>query len=380
MERIFLKISLIFSILFSLIIRLEAQEFIHPGGLVTQNDIERIKLLLNQNDATITAAYNKLKSNSHASNNYSANPTEYIVRGGGTGENYANAMNQVAAAFQNALMWKITDNNLYADCAINILNSWARVCKGVKGDTNASLASGIYGYQFAQAGELLRDYEGWKDQDFKNYQKWMRNAIYPSAIDFLIRRHGTIAGHYWSNWGLCNALSVMSIGILCDDVAIYNEGLSYYKDDKIGTFTDNERDPIESLGYNEFLGNLVVWLHPDNRGPFGYLGQMQESGRDQGHTLMAVGLAVDICRIALNQGDDLFTFMDNRLAAGIEYVALVNSLDSDSQVNDSVPFINYKKLSAEAGIKTENGLSGRGADRPFWDKIISYYEIGRAHV
>lgn len=351
------------------------QDFVHPGGVVTEADIDRIQFLLNiEGDPTIKSAYNKLRTNGHASYNYGAYATSSIIRGGGSGENYGTAMNQVAAAFQNALMWRISGDTRHADCAVRILNEWAKVCRSIGGDTNASLASGIYGYEFAQAGELLRGYEGWAEADFKAYQDWMRNLWYPRAMYFLNGRHGTVAGHYWSNWGLCNVLAVMSIGILCDDVAIYNQGLSYYKDDKIGTFTDEPRDPVQSLGYNEFLGNLVVWLHSDSRGPLGYLGQMQESGRDQGHSLMAAGLAADICQTAWNQGDDLYAYMNNRIAAGFEYVALVNSLTSSDLVNDSVPFHNYQKLGAEAGIKTQNGLNGWGANRPYWDRIVAHYE------
>jgi hypothetical protein len=114
----------------------------------------------------------------------------------------------------------------------------------------------------------------------------------------------------------------MSIGILCDDVHMYNQGLSFYKYDHVGTYKDRSAETvILNDGCNEFIGNLVPVVHADSRGPLGYLGQMQESGRDGGHAAMALGLAVDICHVAWNQGDDLFSYMDNRMAAGIEYVA-----------------------------------------------------------
>lgn len=73
------------------------------------------------------------------------------------------------------------------------------------------------------------------------------------------------------------------------------------------------------------MGNLVVTVTntPANlkASSYGTIGQMQESGRDIGHATMAAGLAIDIAHMAWNQGDDLFSFMDNRLAAGIEFVA-----------------------------------------------------------
>ncbi len=383
MKKILKTILVIGALLVAHLHDIYAQNFVHPGGLVTLEDIDRISYLLNtEKDPTIQAAFNKLKANSHAQYTYNPNAQERIVRGTTSyPENYSIAMNDVAAAFQNALMWRITGDTKHADCAMRILNAWARTCKEVTGDTNASLASGIYGYEFAQAGELLRGYAGWSVADFKNYQNWMRNVFYIRAMYFLELRHGRTLSHgdpgaYFSNWGLCNLLCVMSIGILCDDVAIYNQGLSYYKEDKCNNFTDTPRNPIKDIGYNEFLGNLVVWLHPDARGPFGYLGQMQESGRDQGHATMAAGLAADICQTAWNQGDDLYAYMNNRIAAGFEYIALVNSLASSGQVVDSVPFIPYERsgLPTENYTSTQNGLGGWGAARPYWHRVVAHYE------
>jgi hypothetical protein len=116
---------------------------------------------------------------------------------------------------------------------------------------------------------------------------------------------------------LCNVLSLLSIGILCDDVLIYNQGVSYFKCDMAGTFRNDTVAPKKNDGCNEFIGNLVVCVFPDERGPYGGIGQMQESGRDQGHAAMACGLSVDAAQIMWSQGDDAFACMDNRLAAGI---------------------------------------------------------------
>lgn len=321
---------------------LNAGNFTHPGMLHTQEDFERIKTQLVNNEPAVVQGYNNLKNSKYSQSNFTTYPVERIVRGGGSGENYMNAARGAAAAYQNALRWKISGDEAHAKKAVEILNAWASVCKAVGGDTNQSLASGLYGYEFANAAELMRDYEGWKREDFGKFQEWMLSIWYPRCIDFLKRRHSTWEqgrpGHYWSNWGLCNVLGLMSIGILCDDIFIYNQGVSYYKYDIVGTFTDERTPPIINDGLNEFVGNLVPVIEEDDRGPYGYLGQMQESGRDQGHTLMAVGLAVDICQMAWNQGDDLFSHMDNRLAAGIEYVAAYNSFSLEA---DALPWSEY---------------------------------------
>lgn len=350
--------------------------FKHPGALHIQEDFDRVKALLTANNPTIIAAYNKLKANAYSQSNVVTYPTETIVRGG-SGENYMNAARGASMAYQNALRWKISGDKANAERAIYILNSWASVCKAITGDTNQSLASGLYGYQFANAAELMRDYDGWKPEDFRKFQRWMLTVWYPRCIDFLRRRHGTweagTPGHYWSNWGLCNTLAVMSIGILCDDVFIYNQGISFYKFDQIGTFTETRIPPVINDGLNEFIGNLVPDPYADVRGPYGYLGQMQESGRDQGHTLMALGLAVDISQTGWNQGDDLFSLLNNRLAAGIEYVAAYNS------GVDDVPWTEYwyhdvRTLIYNSWKMYANNEGGRGAFRPYWDRIIGHYE------
>ena len=359
--------------------------FRHPGGLHTEEDFERIREQLKEKNPKVTAAYNTLVNAAYSQSTCGTSPVEYIIRGGGSGENYINAARGATIAYQNALRWQIDGSKEHAHHAVDVLMQWARTTKGIGGDSNFALAAGIYGYQFAQAAELVRDYEGWSAEDFAFYKRWMLNVWYPYCIDFLRRRNGTwqnagkwwqAPGHYWSNWGLCNVLAVMSIGILCDDVYIYNQGLSYYKYDQVGTFTDpRTADPILNDGLTEFLGNLVVTTQESEleTGAYGKLGQMQESGRDVGHASFAAGLAVDVAQIGWNQGDDLFSYMDNRLAAGIEYVA------AQMQGVQGLPWTNYHYGSSgyhwsdyRAWLQT--GPAWGEQIRPYWGTVIGHYE------
>lgn len=362
--------------------------FVHPGGIVSQEDIDRAKKLLADGDTRIKKAWEILCANQYSHADIQTWPTEVVVRGGGSGQNYMNCARGAAMAYQNALRWKIGGTKENADAAVRIMMAWANTCKSVGGDTNLSLAAGIYGHEFANAAELMRDYEGWSNDDFEKFKQWMITVFYNPSIDFLRRRHdtwlnaryastGQRPGHYWSNWGLCNALCVMSIGILCDDVHMYNQGVSFYKYDHVGTFKDRSKQSvILNDGCNEFIGNLVPVLLPDERGPFGYLGQMQESGRDQGHALMALGLALDICEVGFNQGDDLFAYMNDRIAAGTEHVAALNF---GGVAASSLPWVTYNYADcrgtmgagwAQTGINT----GGMGEYRPYWDRAIGYYE------
>lgn len=362
--------------------------FVHPGGIVSQGDIDRTKQLLADGDERMTKAWNMLCNNNYSHSDVATYPTATVVRGGKSGQNYMNAARGAAMAYQNALRWKIAGTKENADAAVRILMAWCNGCNGVGGDTNMSLAAGIYGHEFANAAELMRDYEGWKKEDFEKFKLWMVRVWYNKSIDFLRRRHdtwqnqrysdlGERPGHYWSNWGLCNALCVMSIGILCDDVHMYNQGASFYKYDHVGTFKDRSSDEfVMNDGCNEFIGNLVPVVLPDERGPLGYLGQMQESGRDQGHTLMALGLAVDICQVGFNQGDDLYAYMNDRIAAGSEFVAAMNF---GGQAANTLPWkpYDYADCRGTLGSAWRQGgpnTGGSGEKRPYWDRLIGYYE------
>ena len=358
--------------------------FIHPGGLHTQADFDRIKAQIAAGNATVISAYNILKNAEYAQPSIQTYPVETIIRGGTTGQNYINAARGATMAYQNALRWKIEGNTSCAAAGVRILKAWANTCKLVSGDSNWALAAGLYGYEFAQAAELLRDYDGWGKDGFENFKKWMLTVWYPGCIHFLRARNGTWEnvgnqggirpGHYWSNWPLCNALAVISIGILCDDVFIYNQGMSFLKYDQVGTFRDpRTADPILNDGCTEFWGNLIVTTSESEleTGAYGKLGQMQESGRDGGHAAMALGLAVDIAHVAWNQGDDLFSYMDNRLAAGIEFTAAC------TQNETGLPWTNYKYVDCRTAW--HNGWLMTAPAEPtdvrnYWGTVIGHYE------
>ncbi len=359
--------------------------FRHPGALHTDADFERVREQLKAGNEKVRAAYDVLARAEFSQSTAPTNPVPTIVRGGGTGENYIHAAQGASIAYQNALRWKIDGSEEHARHAVDVLMKWARVTKAIGGDSNYALAAGLYGYAFANAAELVRDYDGWADEDFATFKRWMLDVWYPSCIGFLRSRNGTwenagkwwqCPGHYWSNWGLCNVLAVMSIGILCDDVFIYNQGLSFFKYDQVGTFEDpRTSDPILNDGLTEFLGNLVVTTQESEleTGAYGKIGQMQESGRDGGHAAMAGGLAVDVAHIAWNQGDDLFSYMDNRLAAGIEYLA------AQTQDVPGLPWTNYHYASSgyywsdsRAWMQTS---PAQGVHiRPYWGTVIGHYE------
>lgn len=327
---------------------------IHCGALHTPEDFEYVKARLDREPWK--SGYKALVDNYHSHLDYVARPQEVIRRGEGA-ENYMIAANDVAAAYQMGLRFHLGEGNAYGDKAIEILDSWAVTCKEVTGNSNLALAAGLYGYEFAVAGELLRDY--WKEKDangFARYQQWMLDVFYVVNHDFFVNHFGTVPGHYWANWGLCNIASMIGIGILTDRRDIYNEAIEHFQ---IG----------------DTNGRLSHAINHVFSGDYANLAQWQESGRDMGHTMLCQGLMGTICQLTWNQGDDFFGYDDNRYLKGCEYNGRYLAAGMD------VPFEAYVRYWNNAWgpttdkilfIADRNGSNGSGS---FW--ALAYYHYSK---
>jgi hypothetical protein len=326
--------------------------FKHPGTLHTDDDFARIKAALSGNLEPWVTGYNKLESNSHAKITYVPNPVETLIRGGNSREepepdNYSRAFNDVAAAYQLALHWKISGDTTYAEKSIAILNAWAATCKKLSGDPNVYLAAGFYGYQFAVAGELMSGYKHWDAEELAAYKQWMMAVFYPKNHSFLTDHNGACIDHYWANWDLGNIASVMAIGILTDNRTLYNEAVNYF----------------QRGGGNGNIRKAIYYVH-QNEG----LAQLQESGRDQGHATLVMAMLGVICEMAWNQGDDFYGYNDNAVLKASEYTAKYNV------AMQSVPFKEYDYQDCDTTIaQTEISDVQRGTVRPIWTMIYNHY-------
>lgn len=322
------------------------------GGLHVTADFDRIKAAIDAKDATILAGWQKLLANSHAQSTYNPNPVEKLIRGGKSREepepdNYSRAFNDVAAAYQTAIRWKITGDTVYAEKSIQILNAWATTCKRLSGDPNVYLGAGFYGYQFALAGELMRDYKHWDPKDLEAFKQWMLTVFYPLNHSFLQDHNGACIDHYWANWDLGNIASVMAIGILTDKRELYNEAVNYF----------------QRGGGNGNIRKAIYHVHKDAG-----LAQLQESGRDQGHATLVTALLATICEMAYHQGDDFYGFNDNMFLKASEYTAKYNVADEE------VPFEPYPYKDCDTTIvHTIISTEDRGFVRPMYAMIYNHY-------
>lgn len=334
----------------------DSLQLTHPCMLHTQSDFDFVKQKVNAGASPWKEGWNVLIASAYASASYTASPVAKLVRGGGSTEepdadNYSSAYRDAAAAYQLALRWKITGNDAYAAAAVAILNAWAGVCKSISGDSNKFLASGLYGYQFANAAEILRTYSGWTATDFTAFKQWLLTVFYPLALDFLERHNGTCSSHYWTNWDIANMNTLLAIGILTDDAAKINYAIAYFKG---GIGTGN-------------INNAVIKVFSVDGDQ---LGQCQESGRDQGHATLDISLYGSFCQMAYNIGTDLFAYDNNKVLALCEYTAKYNVSDTTT-----VPFTAYKNCDAASLTPEHTVVSSdqRGTIRPSWELIYNHY-------
>lgn len=280
----------------------DALGFTHPGLLHTSDDFDRISEKVNAADEPWLTGWYKLTNNSHATSTYVASPQAMIYRGVSTDytENYPDLYNDAAAAYALAVRWKVSNETAYADTAVDILNQWAQTLTTINGTGDKYLASGIYGYQLANAAEIVRDYSGWDIGSFYNLVNMLRTVFYPMNHDFLVNHADTAADYCWANWDLANIATMQAIGILSENYTMYNEAVDYFK------YTGEGNGRL----------NKTLWALITEDGSDKTLAQGQEAGRDQGHATLDFSLLGVIAQQSYNQGDDLFAYLDNRILAG----------------------------------------------------------------
>ena len=368
--------------------------FSHPCAMYTATDFTRVKQEISEGTLTdVKKAFDNLKVSPYSSLSYTPDPQEIIVRGDATGtgvssENYAYAMRDAAAAYQTAMLWKLTDDEAYAKKSVEILNAWAGKCKKItSNDANQVLAAGAQGYTFACAAEIMTTYSGWTKADQDVYKKWMLEVFASKNKDFLDNHTGSnvCALHYWSNWDLVNMCSYMAIGILTENSEMVNYVVNYFYKGK----------------GNGCIKNLIQGTFTDPLGTGEQIAQDQESGRDQGHAQMSAMVAANLAQMAYSLYEnnqlnadasklDFFAADDNALMKLGEYVALSNLRNGSDDANkegqwivnaSNMPFNKYVYCTGCTCKNQNHGAthtqladdSGRGGVRPGWEIYYNHY-------
>ena len=281
------------------------ETFKHPGAMHTEDDMRRWRNLVGQQQEPWYTAFNHLKASKLAQVTWKATPQVLLVRGANnkTTQNYGYAYRDAHSAYQQAILWHVTGNDSYAAAATKTLNGWANSLVGIDGNEDMFLAAGLYGYQFANAGELLRGYSGWAADSVEAFGTMLNNVFAKYNRLFLETQNGK-PDFYYANWDFCNIASLMAIGIFNDNATMYNSAVAYFRDGSPSGAVANGALPFFSIANftEEGTGKTLM--------------QGQEAGRDQGHALLDFALLGVIGWQGYNQGVDTFAFFGNQILNG----------------------------------------------------------------
>ena len=282
--------------------RQDDKTFVHPGALHTNEDFDRIKKHLDAAEEPWNAAWQHLQGVEYAQTDWQPKPHELLVRGKNDehAENYADAFHDAHSAYQLAVRWHLSGDDAFAEHAASILDAWSSTLVDITGNEDMHLAAGIYGYQFANAAELLRDYEGWSAEGQEAMATMLTDIFAPYNRVFL-DEHNDKPDFYYANWDLCNIASLMAIGIYTDNSTMFDFAIEY--------FLYGPEDGAVANGALPFFG--IANFTEEDTGKT--LTQMQESGRDQAHAMFCFGLLGTIAQQAYNQGVDLYEAWGNEI-------------------------------------------------------------------
>ncbi|MFA6544564.1 MAG: alginate lyase family protein [Limisphaerales bacterium] len=310
--------------------------FAHPGLLHTQGDLDRMRQRVAAGEEPWKSGFEKLRSDPPSRRDWKLlGPVEVVIREPGGAKGNPQMVLDGNAAYQNALMWCVTGDEAHARKAVEILNAWSMKLRRMEG-RDVILSASLNGFKFVSAAELMRHtFPAWQREDVARFERLLKEIVLPPIRDFAPFANG--------NWDAACVVAMMSAGVFCDDRALFDRAVTYFR----------------SGGGNGRLTNYV----------FNEAGQCQESGRDQQHTQLGLGLLAEACEIAWNQGVDLYAEADNRLLAGFEYTARYN-LGRDVAF---VPHVDTTGKYRHAKISTE----GRGTLRPVYEMVWNHYQVRR---
>ncbi|MFI7705698.1 putative Ig domain-containing protein [Nonomuraea sp. NPDC049480] len=312
----------------------EAFAFVHPGLLHSRADLDRMKSAVAAGRDPIAAGFAAMAAHARSQYTYAVQNTGQITTWGRGPTNFANqAVADAAAAYQNALMWAITGDVRHADKARDILDAWAASLTGITG-ADGQLGAGLQAFKLVNAAEILRHtgYDGWPEASVRRCARSFTDVWYPAVSGYCLYANG--------NWDLAALRTILAIAVFCDDRVMFEDAMRF---------------ATAGTGNGSVLNRIVTAA-----------GQGQESGRDQAHEQLAVGLLADAAQVAWQQGVDLFGFADDRILANFEYFARYNLGDG------SVPFTPDLDRTGKY-IKTAVSDRQRGVFRPLWEMAYAHY-------
>ncbi len=322
---------------------ISAQDFIHPGVLHTRDGMERMRQLVENKEQPAYGSYLLLKDHKCSQADYvMEGPFRVISRDGEYRHTKSKMEADFSAAYQNALMWILTHNEAHARKSLAILTGYADSLQLIPDTNDAPLLVGLEGFKIIYALEVLKHtYPKITSAHLDHITRMFTGIFLPVMERFYSRKPYTNG-----NWGPIVTKAYMAAAIFTDNREMYNKAKDFY-------------------------------LHAHDNGTIehyisGETGQIQESGRDQGHCMLGIGAMATVCELAWQQGDDLYSALDNRLLKGYEYVAKYN-------LGYNVPFTQWTDITGKYCQWAKISDMGRGRFMPVFEIAYNHY-VGRKEL
>jgi hypothetical protein len=281
----------------------EAHAYTHPCIPTTLEELDTIKTNLDKDPWK--TGYEGLAAASTSQLTYVPNGPHAQV-GRTPDVNLTYWKNDMVAVYNLSLMWYFTGNNAYAQKARDLLIAWATTHTAFTGQ-EIPLSIGDYAIAYAGGASILRGtWPGWTAADTTTVKNYFLNVYWPPSL----------AGFETTgpaNKGMIYLQAGMAIAAFLDDTEKFNHCIEVYR-----------ANPASGL-----RNTLAI-------------GEMGETGRDQGHAYVTLLGMTMISEIAWKQGIDLYSEMDNRLLAVGEYYAR-NSLGLNN------PFVTFGTIDSLYG-------------------------------
>jgi len=252
---------------------LERVPMIHPGILMTGEQLDLMRDRINRGIEPQKSAFDELKNDRRAAKDYTPN-TEHFNWGAGERD--------AQACWVQALMWSITKEEVYAENVMDIMDAYSTLVE-VTGKTK-DLRIGLMGTMFMRGAEIVKHtYPKWRPETETTFMDMYDKVFMPTLMTRV---------EHENNWMSSITESLMATAIFKDDPELFD--LAVYR--------------------------LKIYL-PTNI-PLEN-GQPAELYRDLAHSQEGLGALVQTAEMAWNQGVDAYALLDNRLATGLEYLGKV---------------------------------------------------------
>ncbi|WP_261301645.1 carbohydrate-binding protein [Paenibacillus andongensis] len=362
---------------------------VHPGILQSRADLNTMRDMIWLGKEPWASAFDVFRKSAESSKNIA------VYGNGGTQKQFTfpqvsdsngdkELREDATTAYQQALMWYITGDQVYLDNAKKVMDAWAVGLKQFFDTTEPAnwdtiskvwgassvLASGTSGQKMAAAAEILlyTPSSGWC-RDAQGNIDYEKKKPFDNFLRLIWQETNKWFGFY--NQAAIGNMGYMSISIFLDDINGYNEAVERFAVNKKAVDQDNASG-AESINFS--LAAAIM----DN-------GEVVEMGRDQGHsnldvatygvtarTIHVQGTKLDpVTGVPVAEGGvDPFEFQDQKLLKALSYYTKYNA----GYDVEYFPHING------VGQKTGwTGISPRGGSITEAASIYNYYKYEKGY-